>query len=88
MSKLDIVVLLVWHFPNLSIFDKERLLEYFIDGLPSDDGTFGFLNSLLWAAAGDTSLNVHFLLNWLLCKQIVWSCQELNVLFVTQKIQT
>ena len=35
---LTIVVSLVWHFPNLSISDKERLLEYVLDGLPSDDG--------------------------------------------------
>ena len=50
----------------LSISDTEGLSEYFVDGLPSDDGAFGFLKPLLWAAAGDTSLNARFLLNWLL----------------------
>ena len=54
LTTLTIDVLLVWHFPSLSISDKERLLEYFMDGLPSDNGAFGFLNPLLWAAAGDT----------------------------------
>ena len=91
MSKkttLTIVVSLVWHFPNLSISDKERLLEYFLNGLPSDDGAFSFFKTLPWAAAGGTSLNSYFLLNWLLSKQIVWSCQELSVLFVIQKTQT
>ena len=72
LTTLTIDVLLVWHFPNLSISGKERLLEYFMDGLPSDNGAFGFLKPLLWAAAGDTS--------W-------WSCQELNVLFVIKKTQ-
>ena len=70
LATLTIVVSLVWHFPNLSISDKERLLEYFLDGLLSDDGAFGFLKPLLWAA-GNTSLNTRFLLNWLLRKQIV-----------------
>ena len=39
-----------------------------MDGLPSDNGAFGFFKPLLGAAAGDISLNVCFLLNWLLCK--------------------
>ena len=69
LTTLTIVVPLVWHFPNLSISDNLlRLLEYFMDGLPSDNGAFGFFKPLLWAAAGDTSLNVRFLLNWLLRK--------------------
>ena len=87
LTTLIIVVSLVWHFPNLSISDKERLLEYFLDGLPSDDGAFGFLKPLLWAAAGDISLNVRFLLNWLLRKQIVWSCQELNFLSLFKRLR-
>ena len=72
LTTLTIDVLLVWHLTNLSISDKKRLLEYFMDGLPSDNGAFGFLKPLLWAAAGDTC----------------WSCQELNVLFVIKKTQT
>ena len=56
-----------------------------MDGLPTDNGAFGFFKPLLWAAAGDTSLNVRFLLNWLLRNWIVWSCQELNVLLVIKK---
>ena len=59
-----------------------------MDGLPSDNGAFGFFKPLLWAAAGDTSLNACFLLNWLLRKSIVWSFQELNVLFVIKKTRT
>ena len=49
---------------------------------------FRFLKPLLWAAAGDTSLNVRFVLNWLLRKQIVWNCQELNILLVIRKTET
>ena len=59
-----------------------------MDGFPSDNGAFGFFKPLLWAAAGDTSLNACFVLKWLLQKQIVWSCQELNFLLVIQKTQT
>ena len=40
LTTLTIVVLLVWHFPNISISDKERLLEYFMDGLPPDNGAY------------------------------------------------
>ena len=39
-----------------------------MDGLPSDNGAFGFFKPLLGAAAGDISLNVRFLLNWLFRK--------------------
>ena len=39
-----------------------------MDGLPSDNGAFGFFKPLLWEAAGDISLNGRFLLNWLLRK--------------------
>ena len=47
---------------GLSISDNLiRLLEYFMDGLPRDNGALGFFKPLLWAAAGDTSLNVRFL---------------------------
>ena len=56
-----------------------------MDGLPSDNGAFGFFKPLLGAAAGDISLNVCFLLNFV---SRVWSCQELNVLFVIKKTQT
>ena len=88
LTTLTIVVSLIWHFPNLSISDKERLLGYVLDGLTSDNGAFGFLKPSLWVSAGDISLNAHFLLNRLFCKQVVWSCQELNVLFMIQKTQT
>ena len=56
---------------NTDNCDKKRLVEYCMDGLPSDNGAFGFFKPLLWAAAGDTLLNVHFLFNWLLPKQIL-----------------
>ena len=71
LTTLTIVVLLVWHFPNLSISDnltRKGFWKYFMDGLPSDNGAFGFFKPLLGAAAGDISLNVCFLLNWLLRK--------------------
>ena len=42
-----------------------------MDGLPSDNGAFGFFKPLLGAAAGDISLDVRFPLNWLLRKQSV-----------------
>ena len=53
LKTLTTVILLVWHFPDLSISDKKRLLGYVLDGLPSDDEAFGFLKPLLWAAGGE-----------------------------------